>query len=266
VSLVDLRGNFRTLNTAALSGAGLATGFTVTNASPDTIPPVLVGETVTPFSANVGDSLTFTVQVSDAGSGVASVKAGIYDPAGRGSGCTATTPAAGTPNSGTYTCKLPIPMGSRPGDWTVSGITLTDRTGNSDIGGSTFVMPVAGPAPDTTAPTLRSVAISPATVSLRDSLTVTIGTADAGTGVVRASAQFRAPTYNPRASCAQSTLVSGTAAFGVFECRIGFSEVPEAGTWTLEGVVLYDAVGNSRTVRTGSLQALGHPTTVEVTP
>ncbi|HEX6748267.1 MAG TPA: Ig-like domain-containing protein [Longimicrobium sp.] len=265
VSVVDLRGNFRTFNTAGLSAAGLPTGFTVTNPTPDTVPPALVGETVTPPSANVGDSLTFTVQVSDAGTGVASVQAGIDDPAGRQLTCTATTPVAGTANSGTYTCKIPIPAGSRPGNWQLSGIFMTDRTGNSDIDGGTFVIPVAGPAPDTTAPTLRSIAFS-STVSRVDSLTVTIGTADAGAGVDRVVAEFRAPTYNQRASCARSTLAGGTAAFGVFECRIGFSDVAEAGTWAVEGVVLFDAVGNSREVRTGSLQALGYATTLQVTP
>jgi hypothetical protein len=266
VSLSDLRGNGRTLNTAALASAGFPTGFTVTDAASDTVPPQLVGETIIPSTANVGDSVGFTVQVSDAGSGVATVQPGLTDPVGRARRCTAATPASGTPTDGTYACKVPIPAGSRPGTWKTASVLITDRTGNQSSGGSILGVPVAGPAPDTTAPTFRGVSISPGSVSRADSVTLTIDAADAGTGVSRATAQFHAPTYNQVASCGQSTLVGGTAAFGTFQCRIGFRDVSEGGTWTLEEIVLEDAAGNTRSILLGDLQAMGYPRTVDVTP
>lgn len=267
VGLGDLRGNQGQYTTAQLGAAGFPTGFTVVNPAPDTIGPDVVFESMSPSSVSVGDTLTFTFPVTDAGTGVAKVEQSVQDPNFRTLKCTTTTLVSGTVNNGTWACKLPIPPGSRPGIWTKMFPGLTDRTGNLAFHGSQFNFMVSGPAPDTTPPTLRSVSFSSPTVSRTDSVTVTLGVADAGSGVVRVAAFIRAPTYTFQLrSCEALTPVSGTAAFGTFQCRISFRDISEVGTWSVLEVDLYDAAGNLRYAEEGDLRVLGHPYSVEVTP
>lgn len=273
--IYDLRGNLRDLGLAEMSASGFPYQFEVDDPAEDVSAPALTGFSLAPDPVGVGDSLTLTTTATDAGTGVASIQVYLQDPASHTvASCTATVPATGTANSGTFPCKAAIPTGARPGGWSVWGVWLRDAAGNPsfiseallDAGGFPHTVEVTGPAPDTVPPTLRSVAITPGTIAHADSATVTVGLADLGTGAAWISARFYAPTYAQDQGCVGSTLASGTAAFGTFTCKVGFPAIAEEGTWTLYELTVTDVTGNARTYTTGDLQALGHPTQLTVTP
>ena len=210
-----------------------------------------------------------------AGTGIASVEVYLQDPDSNIlAWCTAVEPATGTANDGTFACKTRIPPGARPGTWSVFAAWLRDAPGNVtgvaepalDAAGYAHTVNVNSAAPDTVAPTLRGVAIAPATIAHADSATIGVDLADLGTGVAWISARFWAPTYAQDQSCAGSTLASGTPAFGTFSCKIGFRAIAQEGTWTLYELTVADETGNARTFTTGDLQALGYSTQLTVTP
>ncbi|HEU4558631.1 MAG TPA: Ig-like domain-containing protein [Longimicrobium sp.] len=272
----DVRGNTRSLNAAALAAAGFPNSFPVANPAPDTSGPVLTGFTVVSTAITAPDSVTVTVTATDAGTGIASVTPSFTEPlpapiSNRSFSCSTTTPVTGTASSGTFTCKIGFPPGIRPGAWW-GQVRLQDLAGNNTFA-NTFVYPysslgyvnVTSAVRDTTPPTLRGVSM-PATAAPGDSVTVTLGTADAGTGVAGAKVFFRSQEYYQSRICEQSALVAGTAAFGTLQCRFGLPAASGTGTWTMVEIELVDVTGNTRYVLTGELQALGYPSTIVVTP
>jgi Bacterial Ig-like domain (group 2)/Bacterial Ig domain len=278
VFVPDLRGNLRQLSAAGLAAAGFPSQFTVVDATPDNAGPVVTGYTVTPTTITAPDSVTVTVTATDAGTGIASVTPSFEQPPSGpeflpGVRCSTTTPVAGTANSGTFTCRIGFPPGILPGAWW-GQVRLIDRTGNTTFA-NTAAYPnsslgyvnVTTPARDITPPTLRGISM-PATAAPGDPVTLTIATADAGTGVDHAYAFLQSQVYHHLSliRCDSPALSEGTAAFGAFQCTFALPAVAGTGTWTLVEVDVVDRTGNLRYAPNGVLQALGYPTTLVVTP
>ena len=125
--------NYKDYKPAELRAAGFPTEIAVTSATPDTVPPRLVAFSVTPDSVNLNvaaQRVEFTMTVEDAGSGVTSVSASLRPPgASAYNGCVAKTPAAGTPNAGTFRCSLAVSAHGAAGEWEIS-VDLRDGVGH----------------------------------------------------------------------------------------------------------------------------------------
>jgi hypothetical protein len=272
VTLIDHSSNYATLGVAS---RGFPSTVTVVDAAPDTVAPTLSGFSLSPRSITAGDSVTVTFTVSDAGTGVASARATLYNSASnRSSLCIATAPATGTANSGTFQCRLGTSTGAANGTWAINSVQIADRAGNglsldatqlTQRGYGTTVT-VSGGTSDIYKPTLTSFSLSSTSVTASDSVTVTVGMADPGSGIGSIYLEVRSPAGNEINVCQSSTLASGTRANGTFVCRFGFISGAPAGTWTVNDMELTDLAGNTRTYAAGDIKGLGYPIDITVNP
>lgn len=134
VSATDSLGNTRTLSTAELQAAGYPTRLRVAGVASDVTPPSLTGFSFAPggVAADGVDSVTVTMELADAGSGVQAASIAFASPTNASSAtCHALSPVSGTRNAGTFACRLAIPGGGETGAWSVSALQLFDTAGNT---------------------------------------------------------------------------------------------------------------------------------------
>jgi uncharacterized protein YjdB len=139
VEVGDALGNTRTLRTADLAAAGIATTFTVTNDDwPDVTPPALVEFRLAQSAVDVTSGqkgMGVSYHLRDIGSGIQSSRAVVDGPPGSaspGATCSGVAQGASVTDSW-YVCNFVIPQGSAPGTWTVRTLTVTDRAGNTRV-------------------------------------------------------------------------------------------------------------------------------------
>ncbi|HEX6750298.1 MAG TPA: Ig-like domain-containing protein [Longimicrobium sp.] len=274
VQLVDHAGKVLQLLTASLAARHYATTIAVSDPAPDATAPSLNGFTLSPAPVTAGDSVTATFTTADAGSGVETAIVTLYNAASdRGVTCATSTPATGTAASGTFQCRMGISSGAANGTWAVTSLQVTDRAGNNtsftaaQLAGRGFTSSVAvsGGTNDTNKPTLTSFSVTPAATSA-DSVTVTVGVADPGSGAGTIYAEIRSPVSSETITCQSAAPVMGTRANGTFACKAGFPAGAPAGTWTVNHLELTDTAGNQRVYAAGDLQAFGYTPTVTLLP
>ena len=135
VIAIDQAGNF------PASPFTPAATLTVTASPEDITAPSLTSFGFAPASISTGSgprTVTCTIGVADSPSGVDTATCGFsittfVPPASlvtQSQSCTATVPASGTRNSGTFQCGVVFPRYAVGGMWS-SSVTLTDLTGNS---------------------------------------------------------------------------------------------------------------------------------------
>ena len=129
--------------------------------------------------------------------------------------------------------------------------------------------PPAHTLTDTTPPQLVSLSFSTSTINTSAgpaTVTVTAHITDDLSGISFAYGYFYAP--SPSSQYVYAPLggnrVSGTALDGIYQVTATFPQYGTTGTWTLGGLTLGDAVGNTQTISTASLVADGFPTQVAV--
>lgn len=120
--------------------------------------------------------------------------------------------------------------------------------------------------PDAEDPVLTSFSFAPAAVDVSmgpATVTVTFQVTDDVSGVVRANVTFQSPS-KAVSLMAHGALIMGTPVSGTFEGAISVPLGAETGVWTVQEVVLEDAVGRAVTLSTAQLAAAGFPTELTV--
>jgi hypothetical protein len=132
VGATDGTGNLRRLLTPALDSAGYQTVLRVSSPPADTLPPSLTGFSFTPdtVAANGLDSVTVSMELTDAGSGANRAEIHFLSPSNRSVACAAYTPELLHPGPQVITCRLAIPAGRETGEWRVWFVQMRDALEN----------------------------------------------------------------------------------------------------------------------------------------
>ncbi len=188
---------------------------------------------------------------------------------------------SGDAHDGVYAARAELPRYSENGVWTLAGLDLRDALGNQQSWDVTELarrqlaasFTVTGEE-DTVPPALgdfslsTNVVASGPAVSLQAS--VRVRDAQSGMGVssdggyrAMVAAAFQSPS---RSQTARLVLDSRNAApEGIYEGNLQLPPYAEPGVWTLDQVLLSDAVGNRQTIYLGEMLRLGFPTAFTVT-
>ncbi|HEX6041352.1 MAG TPA: Ig-like domain-containing protein [Longimicrobium sp.] len=128
-------GNTREMYTAALDSAGHPTVLRVSGPPADTDQPLLTGFSFSPdtVAANGADSVTVTMEVTDAGSGALRAQTTFASPSGQTATCMRYNPVAPAPGTQAITCRLAVTSGGETGQWRVQFIFLDDAAGNGNV-------------------------------------------------------------------------------------------------------------------------------------
>lgn len=237
----------------------------------DITPPTLNSFSFTPDSVDVSDgsaTVSATLTVADAVSGVDYVSAHFRSPSGRQGHYCYGQLYRGSVASGTWTCEMNIPKFSEAGDWEVSSVSLGDAIGNHrtlyaddlrDAGYATDLLVLSLNA-DSTAPTLTDFSFFPDLVDVSEgmaSVSVSFTVADAVSGVNHVSASFHSPSWQQSRYCS-ARLSSGTVTNGIWTCEISIPQHSEAGYWEVDSISLSDVIGNHRTLYQDDLRDGGY--------
>jgi hypothetical protein len=284
VTVFDRAGNSTSYTGADLTRLNIARSFQITsNTAADTVAPVLTGLTL-PTGIDVraggGALLPVTVSASDTGRGVASVSVTFDRVFNNGSVYSRTVTIRDTQTDpfadGSAAATQFFSEFTEPGTYTVTGVTVTDKAGNSSsydradltaLGASTAIEVTSDTPLDTARPTLTAFDL-PDVVDVTDGNTflgIYAAAADAGTGVERVSVRFDRA-FTDRNGAVTSTNLndsSDSLANGATLARSLFAS-SQPGTYVIAGVTVYDVVGNSRFYSTASLAQLGFDTSFQV--
>lgn len=284
LNLRDYAGNQVTYTTSQLLAAGFPTTFAVVGSGPASTLPQLAGLSFSPDPADVSTSdVTVDVVFSvTAAAGVKEAYALVETARGepqyaQAGSCSATAPTSGTTTRGTWKCALRLGKSSAAGTWTVNTLWVQDNAGNSTGAYDTASLAAAGfpnsfqvvsRTEDVTAPTLTALSVSPTTVSVARGAawaTLTITGTDQGTRLEWVQASLNAPGSPSGTGCVGNYQVPGPLEGITFGCSVPVPASAAAGTWSINNVLLVDAVGNFRTYSTAQLKAAGFPYEVTVT-
>lgn len=177
------------------------------------------------------------------------------------------------------------PLAGRPVQWSssspsiaavseagvVTGLAYGSVTITAASEGQTAAATLRVTPEDRTAPRLKALSVSPATVDVSAGparVSVTLAATDAGSGVDEFSVSFRSVAVSAGTSCGNRTpaggvLASGTPADGVWKCTATIPAGAPPGTWQLQ-VLLRDTVGNLVIHDRQNLRTAGHPDSLVV--
>jgi hypothetical protein len=253
-------------------------------AATDTAAPTVEGLTITPgsLSSAAGPGLvTATIRLADdlaglsIGGAVPLTEIRFAGPSGqqiaRGWFSQANR-ISGSPLDGTYRTVVTVPQNSEPGQWTASVLTF-DQAANSRVYtaaqlagagfANSFTQTGSG---DTTAPSVASFGISPATVDTSMgsvALTFSVRISDdlsgvsAGTTAAASQVTLRGPTgtHTISATFGIAQRVSGSSLDGFYAASATLPQWSEQGVWSVQSLVVRDNVGNARTLTVADLVA-----------
>jgi hypothetical protein len=216
----------------------------------------VVAVSASPSTVGAGGSVTVTVHLTNPVSGVTSAAICYSLPNGSlAPGCQgpqigpdsiALSLASGTPLDGVWQGVVAVPPAAASGSWAVHFVDATaggvfarfDQLGlfGSILAGGNFT--VTG-GTDTTAPAIFSPTISPSTVGVGGTVTISARITDAS-GVAAAAIQTL-PNTTSTECCVPMTLASGTSLDGIWQVNL----IPTApGNYVLMLVAAQDAAGN----------------------
>jgi len=243
----------------------------------DNQPPVLTGFTFSPMAVNTTNSsaaVTLTAQATDNLSGVQQIDMAFRSPSGAQEVGAGLQLSSGTDLNGTWTSTTTIPAYSEAGTWTVYYVDMFDNVGNFQGYSTSQLQALGFPTTlqvtsnqDTQPPVLTGFTFSPMTVNTTNSsaaVTLTAQATDNLSGVQQIDMAFRSPSGAQEVG-AGLQLSSGTDLNGTWTSTTTIPAYSEAGTWTVYYVDMFDNVGNFQGYSTSQLQALGFPTTLQVT-
>jgi hypothetical protein len=243
----------------------------------DTQPPVLVSFTFSPTAVNTttnSATVNVTAQVTDNLSGVQEVFTYFNSPSGTQYARANLSLSSGNDLNGTWTGTATIQAFSEPGTWTVSYVYVGDNVGNYQEYYTAQLQALGFPTSlqvtsvqDTQPPTLTTFTFSPLAVNTTTNpatINVTAQVADDLSGVQEVFTYFNSPSGNQYAR-ANLSLSSGTGLNGTWTGTATIQAFSEPGTWTISYVYVGDNVGNYQEYYTAQLQALGFPTSLQVT-
>ncbi len=195
----------------------------------------------------------------------------------------ATNLVSGNLRDGEFATTLTLPQYTESGTWQLKEVSLADQPNAGRAYSKDWLIthgfPVTfsvAPGGDTAAPYVASFAITPLTIDTSlasQTITVTAHLTDdlggSGAGEYATQFHFASPTVHQQLWAmldAQLHLVAGTALDGVFESTVAVPQYSASGTWHLDGLTLYDSVGNHRKLYETDMLQLGFPTTLMIAP
>ncbi|WHZ02863.1 Ig-like domain-containing protein [Neobacillus sp. YX16] len=194
--------------------------------------PVLESATVSPTSAEVGDIITITAQVSDDVSGVAEVNAYLNLPDGIGYKILPLVFEEGE-WMGTYTIK----EFDQEGTWIID-FDLYDAAGNYSFGAATDTLQVTNPNGDTEFPTLAGASVNPLSVGANEPVTITAKVND-NTAVDSVYAYV----YTADSTGNYYLPLTFDASKGEWSVSHTFNESDRSGKWFID-IEMFDVAGN----------------------
>ncbi len=252
-------------------------------AGPDTSPPVLAGFSFSPATIDTSTgpaAVLVTFHATDDSSGVASVRAtfSIRDGMSEPLGCESLAPDSGTPLDGTYSCTVQFPRFSEAGTWQVLVVELTDAAGNQGLLVTAALAGMGFPTdlevlcqPDSTPPALAGFSFLPQAIDTTGgaaTVQVTFHATDDRSGIAWVKVNFLGPGV-PGAThgCTSQPETPGQEAplDALLTCDVEFPQGSPEGPWSVYGVEMGDAAGNSAQYPASSLESLGFPAVLTVT-
>ncbi len=286
VDLRDEGGNsvlYRHTDLVAMGFTDLA--VTVTSATPDVTPPVLVDVTRDPYWIDTNASnqtIDVTAHVTDDLSGLNFGGVTWHSPSGTQHAGFGFYPeynlASGDANDGHYEFSVEFEQFCEPGIWEAV-VDLQDEIGNSvvystaeleSMGFNDLYVKVIS-TPDVTSPELVDFARDPQRVITTTSdktVQVEVRVTDDMSGFHNGGVGWKSPSGSEYAGFGfyhQWNLSSGDANDGIYEFSVTFPAGCEKGTW-LPVIDLEDDIGNDIFYSSGDLVALGLNLAVEVGP
>jgi hypothetical protein len=239
----------------------------------DTTPPQLAAFSLSPTSVNTAaGAVTVNVNftVTDNASGVLYFEAAFLDPFGSPVQRVSTLFSPATTVSATRA--LTFQRFSTAGTWTVSSIFLADAAGNTRImdtnaiaaAGFPTTLQVGSPQ-DTNPPSLTAFSINPGSVNTTAApatVQLNFTATDDLSGVTGIQVSLLSPSGGSSQQASSSFAPSTTTTSSV---TITLPRGAEPGSWTVNGLFLTDAAGNSLTLDTNGINGKGFPTTLTVT-
>ena len=168
---------------------------------------------------------------------------------------------SGTPNDGWYQWQIPIPHGAPAGTVSIYSIWASDFGWNT-----TYLTPPAGSNAtvgpgggiDVAAPVVLGARFTPTSVDVTNGAAATLdvslfdnGAGVSGTPVVTLASPTGFTLTVPL------SLVSGSANDGGWRGTMNLPSSTEPGTWTIVGIAVHDAAGNTATYTQGDFAAAG---------
>jgi hypothetical protein len=243
----------------------------------DVSAPTIISLAVSPASVDVtsgAKTVTVTAHITDVGgSGTSQFTVNATASNGAFENCSTGAPTSGTAADGTWSCVLTIPAGATPGDWKLF-VQAFDAAfnrrayGQAELTAAGFPtkFTVISPTPDTAAPTITALTISPSTVDVANgsaTVHVTATITDDRSGVARYNVSATGPNGNT-VSCGAGAPQSGTSTNGTWSCDLVVPRYSVAGTWSVT-VQAEDAAYNTRTHSAATPANASFPTSFTVT-
>jgi hypothetical protein len=260
-------------------------------AQSDTMPPQLVGLSISPSSVDVTASaqiVTFTLQIKDNLSGIDSTSANrvavfLTAPSGTQTVYGLAQPQQGVILEGSFQVFVSIPRYSEAGTWQIGSVRLRDNVGNISYlsngsltaAGSPTTVQVQDATPDNQPPVLKAALFEPPIIDVSNgpqTVRALLSIDDPISGVnldptitsyfsfileSPAGQQIRLFNFHFR-------MVSGDVKSGVWEVSFVMPQYSDAATWRISYLVLTDFAGNSKYYYASSIPLLGFDPTLEV--
>jgi hypothetical protein len=272
VFVFDSAGNTLILDSNGLAAAGFATTLQVSS-TPDVTPPNITAFSFTPAAINTtaaSANVTVNFTLTDDFAGANFFQVGFVSPSGVLGQPVSKSLTPGT--TVTDSVSLTFPRFSEAGTWTVGSVFVSDAAGNTLILGTADLTARGFPTTlavtsttDTTPPTLAAFGFTPNSINVTGfpaTVNVNYQVTDDLSGATAFQAVFTSPsggvTQSAVANFAANTSATGTVA-------VTFPKGSENGTWIVTLVFLSDASGNTVSLTTAQVAALGFPTQLTVT-
>lgn len=279
LAIADKAGNVATYTKQQLAALGFNTALTLTGQS-DLTPPALASYIFSPATVLLGAApvqAAGTINATDDLSGLYHAYLAFYSPSGNQRvDCYATPggPTGGSPLSGFFSCSGVFLPGLETGIWTVKFAEVSDKAGNTRVYPTAelasmslpvtlAVSSVSDPAP----PDLVNLTLNPLSINTLNGpagIAGVLTATDSGSGIRQGVVALFSPSGQQRVDCATAVQEAGLLN-GAIPCSGSFPQNSDSGAWAVRFVTLTDQAGNTRTVDSAALAALGVPAAVSVT-
>lgn len=229
------------------------------------------------FTAQLTDDLSGVEQ----GDGVSPSQAVFVSPSGKQQQVvifSALERTAGDNLDGTYYSSMVVPQYSEAGTWTLQSFFLVDEVGNTRLLGADQLSTMGFATEftvhsvvDTEAPQVVNFSLSPHSIDTSSGsqqilftaqLTDNLSGVEQGDGVSPSQVVFVSPSGKQRQVAPFSAFeqTAGDSLNGTYQSSMTLPQYSEAGTWTLQSLLLVDEVGNTDLLDVNQLSSMGFTT------
>jgi hypothetical protein len=262
VDSTDNVGNTRLWKDTDLASQGFPTDLAVTS-DPDVVYPDITALSITPTAVDVSTgarTLTCTMTLTDAKSGVAEARCFLNIGNAYYDYCDSSTPQSGTRQNGVFECAITMPQYAAAGVWAAE-VTLRDVVGNAvqfdaaalQSKGLPVDVTVTSNPEDGEGPIETNFDFNPKTVAAGagpTTITCSFEFIDSPAGVSSSACDFffednsTSPPVYQRQGCTATALASGTRQSGTMSCTFVVPRYSAPGAW-FDTTTYTDAIGTS---------------------